>query len=92
MKAQVIFYKQKSKNVFIRITEFPDNRTAVHYTANGLGIVSQFKNNESLNTIIDKTIKEVDSFINTPNQEYAKRKALEWIKQELYNLKQPTLF
>ena len=89
---QVIFYKEKNKQVFIRITEFPDKRTAVHYSANGLGIVSQFKNNESLNTIIDKTIKEINEFIKDRGQEQNKVNALKWIKKELYKLKQPTLF
>jgi len=91
MNPQNLLFRQKNKHVFIRITAYPGNRTAVHYVANGLGIVDQFKTDD-LKVVINKTIDDIKDLKKLNQSEPEKLKALDWIEKQLYDSLQPKLF
>lgn len=91
MNPQILLFRQKNKHVFIRITAYPGNRTAVHYVANGFGIVDQFYDDD-LRAVINKTIEDIKEQKARYQSEPEKLKALDWIIQQLYDSLQPTLF
>ncbi len=88
-----IYYKQKNKNVFLRISK-KDKAHIIHYKAYDTSVIVEGKQKEELSKIIDITFKQIDNYIKANHTKIPNKKeiALEWLIKELFKLKQPTLF